>query len=460
MNLLEENILVYGIGATGIAAARFLAGEGAGVLAVDDRPLSELHEAEAALGKIGVNIRGGFAGSPLPREISLVVASPGVPPSNQLLREAEAKGVDVISEIELASRFIQAPIIAVTGTNGKTTTTEFIAHILRRWGKRIFVGGNIGNPLVNCAGRDDDIDFLVVEVSSFQLQRIRYFHPRIAVLLNVGSDHLDYHGSIDAYHAAKSRVFENMKADDLAILNADDPHSSELERSIEAEVLYFSVMHRLERGIFADGERLILKTSAGEDEVFSRESIRLVGRHNLENIMAGIVAVRHCGCPAEAIREGLATFVGPPHRMEHVATREDITYYNDSKGTNADAVSAALESCERPVVLLMGGRDKGENFGRLANSIRRKVRKLVLFGEAAPVIETALGGLVAITMKRTLGEAVDEALMSARRGDTVLLSPGCSSFDEFRDYRERGEFFRDRVLSAAAFSKTPMREES
>lgn len=212
MNLLEENILVYGLGATGIAAARFLAGEGAGVLAVDDRPLSELHEAEAALEKIGVNVRGGFAGSSLPRKISLVVASPGVPPSNQLLREAEAKGVDVISEIELASRFIQAPIIAVTGTNGKTTTTEFIAHILRRWGKRIFVGGNIGNPLVNCAGRDDDIDFLVVEASSFQLQRIRCFHPRIAVLLNVGSDHLDYHGSIDAYHAAKSRIFEDRKS--------------------------------------------------------------------------------------------------------------------------------------------------------------------------------------------------------------------------------------------------------
>ena len=460
MNLMEENVLVYGLGATGIATARFLAGEGAMVLAVDDRPQSELREVEAALEQINVDVRGGFAGSSLPREISLVIPSPGVPPSNQLLHEADAKGIDVISEIELASRFIQAPIIAVTGTNGKTTTTEFIAHVLREWGKRIFVGGNIGNPLVNCAKRDNDIDFLVVEVSSFQLERIRRFHPRAAVLLNLGSDHLDYHGSLDAYHAAKGRVFENMKAGDLAVLNADDPYSAELALSIEADILYFSAKRRLERGIFADGERLIVKTSAGDEEVFPGGSVRLVGRHNLENIMAGIAIVRYFGCPESLLQEGLATFVGLPHRMEHVATRRNVTYYNDSKGTNVDAVNAALESCEQPVVLLMGGRDKGENFGRLADSIRRKVRTLVLFGEAAPVIGNALGGLVPTTMKRTLGEAVDEALASARRGDTVLLSPGCSSFDEFRDYRERGEFFRDRVLSAAASSKTPMREES
>ncbi len=445
MDLVSGHTLVYGLGTTGIAVARFLADEGAQVLAVDDRPLADLHEAVRVLKGSDIEIRGNFAGGSMPPETTMVVASPGVPPANPVLREAAEKGINLISEIELAFHYLEKPIVAVTGTNGKTTTTELIGHILRQWGKKIFLGGNIGTPLVTAARRDADYDFLVVEVSSFQLLHISAFRPRVAVVLNMGSDHLDYHGSLEAYRAAKGRIMENMGPGDLVIANADDRACCEAAGKSTARVIYFSSTGSLDAGIYRAGDVLVLRGNNCPEERYPLDACKLRGRHNLENCMAAILAARECGCPRDVIVEALRTFRGLPHRVEYAGTRNGVAFYDDSKGTNVDAVIAALESFEEPVVLLLGGRSKEEGFRRLAPLVREKVRRLILFGEAAPAIEGMLGGITATTRTGGLGHALDEALKQAEAGDVVLLSPGCASFDEFRNYRERGEFFKDHV---------------
>jgi len=445
MDLSNLRVLIIGLGRTGIATARFCAAKGAHIMVADEKRAFELVDALKAISDIPVELRLGRHDEEIMSMVDLVVPSPGVPPFHYLLRAARDRGISIISEIELAYRFLVTPIIAITGTNGKTTTTRLIGEILTVWGKRVFVGGNIGNPLIGIAGNDHDFEYLVVELSSFQLQWIERFHPCIAVLLNVSPDHIDYHGTYEEYRRAKERIFENQTDRDGAILNADDSTAPLLGGKIKANVMWFSSSSVVDRGMFKKGEILLSESHQGNGEEYPISAVRLRGNHNYENVMAAILAVRRCGCPPRVIRQTLENFNGLPHRMEYVGAAEGVEFYNDSKGTNVDAVIRALESFSKPVILLLGGRNKGGDFSRLAKPAGEKARKVILFGEARRDIGSAVGSAVKTIMTETLKEAVYAAWSSARSGDVILLSPGCASFDEFKNYEERGNFFKHSV---------------
>jgi len=439
-----RKIVVIGLGRTGIATTKFLDRIGARVLVVDDKRESELEEALHLLGDVMADMRLGSYDSHVLDGIDLVVPSPGVPPSSALLVAAAERGIPIISEIELAQRFLHTPMIAITGTNGKTTTTDLIGTILSRWGKKVFVGGNIGNPLIGYAGGSQDDDYLVVEVSSFQLQWIETFRPFVSILLNVTSDHLDYHHSFEEYRRVKERIFENQRCGDLAILNADDALSTRLAKRLHTEVRFFSSSMKLSGGIYLN-ETMMKYRDDMNDEKYPTRGIKLPGIHNIENIMAAILAARWCGCPTDVISAAIEEFHGLPHRMELVGDKYGVEFINDSKGTNVDAVVRALEAFSKPVILLLGGRNKGGSFSVLSGLIKERVKELVLFGEAREEIGRNIGLVVKTKSVSNLGEAAEIAWKDSSPGDVVLLSPGCASFDEFSNYEERGDFFRDWV---------------
>ena len=443
MDLDGKRVLVVGLGRTGVATARFLLERGVRVMVADEKPVCELGDAIDALGGAGdVEVGIGQDDVDVLLRTDLIVPSPGVPPFNPLLAEGARRGIPIVSEMELASGYVKKPIIAITGTNGKTTTTTLVGEILAHCGKRVFVGGNIGTPLISYARGGQEDDYVVLEVSSFQLQWVRHFHPFIAMLLNVSCDHLDYHGSLEEYRSVKERVFARQGGEDMAILNADDPASEDIAKWLPTKhVVYFSSSSTLDEGIFVDGESLRY-LGAGIDEQYPIGQIRLRGVHNLENVMAAVVASRMCGCPPGGIIDALNGFSGIPHRIEFAGMVDGVEYYDDSKGTNVDAVYRALGSFPGPVILLLGGRYKGGDFGILAQLIRERVRALIVFGEAAETIEAIVGGIVKTERVETLKEAVGMARDSASSGDVVLLSPGCSSFDEFKNYEERGSVFK------------------
>ena len=442
MELQGKNIAVIGLAKTGLATAEFLLGRGAKVTATDMNPQSL---AAAALP--------GMKTAPHDPEIltgvDLVVPSPGVPPANPILAAAAGAGIPILSELELAGRFLRTPLIAITGTNGKTTTTALIGHILGQSGRRVFVGGNIGTPLIGYAGGPQEDHWAVIEVSSFQLQWSVTFHPAVAVLLNVTADHLDYHGSFTAYRAAKERLFANQTAADTAILNGDDPGTAALAPRLAARTLRFRSGGPATTGMYPEGEELVYVSPAGERESYPRSMVKLPGTHNLENVMAAVMAARSCGCSPAEIAAAVASFAGFPHRIEYAGQWRGVSFYDDSKGTNVDAVRRALETFAAPVILLMGGRDKAGDFRPLIPLVRQKAKRLVLFGEAREAIGVVLGGLVATDSRPTLREGVAAAAAGATPGDVVLLSPGCASFDEFRDYKARGKFFQDQVKALA-----------
>jgi len=442
MELQGKNIAVIGLAKTGLATAEFLLGRGAKVTATDMNPQSL---AAAALP--------GMKTAPHDPEIltgvDLVVPSPGVPPANPILAAAAGAGIPILSELELAGRFLRTPLIAITGTNGKTTTTALIGHILGQSGRRVFVGGNIGTPLIGYAGGPQEDHWAVIEVSSFQLQWSEMFHPAVAVLLNVTADHLDYHGSFTAYRAAKERLFANQTAADTAILNGDDPGTAALAPRLAARTLRFHSGGTAATGMYPEGEELVYVSPTGEKEIYPRSMVKLPGTHNLENVMAAVMAARSCGCTPAEIAAAVASFAGFPHRIEYAGQWRGVSFYDDSKGTNVDAVRRALETFAAPVILLMGGRDKAGDFRPLIPLVRQKVKRLVLFGEAREAIGVVLGGLVATDSRPTLREGVAAAAAGATPGDVVLLSPGCASFDEFRDYKARGKFFQDQVKALA-----------
>ena len=443
MDLDGKRVLVIGLGRTGVATAGFLLEKGAKVLVADEKPIGDLEDAIDSLDR-GREVEVGIGQDDVDvlSRTDLIVPSPGVPPFNPLVAEGVRRGIPIVSELELAAGYVKKPIIAITGTNGKTTTTTLVGKILAHSGKGAFVGGNIGTPLISYVSGGQEDDYVVLEISSFQLQWVRDFHPFIAMLLNVSSDHLDYHGSLEEYRSVKERIFARQGSGDLAILNADDPASVRLARRLPAEhVMCFSSSSTLGEGIFIDGESLRYRV-AGRDEKYPIGEIRLKGMHNLENVMAAVLAARMCGCPPGKIVDALKRFAGIPHRIELVGSVGGVEYYNDSKGTNVDAVYRALGSFPGPVVLLMGGRYKGGDFSILAKLVRERARALILFGEAAGTIEAMIGGLVKTHRAGDLKEAVCIARDSASTGDTVLLSPGCSSFDQFKNYEERGFAFK------------------
>ncbi len=441
-----QRILLIGWGKTGISSARFLLAQGARVAVADEKNLSLEGD---VLSRLEENRREkvelvdyGFGAL---RSVDLVVPSPGVPPYNPLLKEAVEKGIPVLSELELACRYLRTPMVAITGTNGKTTTTTLIGEILRQCGREVFVGGNIGTPLADYVAGPQTADYAVVEVSSFQLQWVSRFHSFVSLLLNTTCDHVNYHGSFEAYRAVKERIFLNQGPRDLAVLNADEPGSAALAETLPSAVSFFSSTGKVDRGFFRDGEQLVFRDGRGGEESYPLEMIRLPGAHNIENVMAALLAARACGCRREEMIQAVAGFSGIAHRIEFVRELAGVKFYDDSKGTNVGAVKRAIETFSAPVVLLLGGRDKEGDFETLSPLLLDRVKALVLFGEARDRISGRIGGIVPTVMTPSLKEAVSAARRQAGAGDVVLLSPGCASFDEFSDYKARGNFFQQEV---------------
>jgi UDP-N-acetylmuramoylalanine--D-glutamate ligase len=449
MKLEKQKVAIIGIGKTGRATARFLAGRGARIAVTDEKPVPAWGEALVELKGLSADLIITPYGLEVLTGADLVVPSPGVYPANPILVEALRREIPVLSEIEVAWRFLKTPLVAVTGTNGKTTVTTLIGDMLRTAGKKVFVGGNIGAPLIGYVDGPHDADWAVVEVSSFQLQWASEFHPRIAALLNTTCDHLDYHGSFEAYRRIKERIFARQTPDDLAILNADEDSTATLSGRLSARIERFSSSGALACGMFLEGEKMVRVSLSGEREDFPLGMIRIPGRHNVENVMAAIIAARACVCPPSSIIEAVERFRGIAHRIEYAGEKNGVVFYDDSKGTNVGAVMRALESFTDPVILLLGGRDKEGDFATLAPLIRKGVRETVFFGEAREKINGLIGGLVRTTLAATMKEAVTTAYRHASRGDVVLLSPGCASFDEFADYKERGNVFQELVRRLA-----------
>jgi len=389
------------------------------------------------------------------QETDLVVISPGVPAQSPLLQEVRGRGVPVIGELELASWFLTAPVIAITGTNGKSTTVTLIGEMLARSGKHAFVGGNIGTPLSEAAlatqqaGKAAPYEYIVAEVSSFQLETIRRFHPWFAAILNISTDHMDRYEAPGDYVAAKARIFENQSGSDMALLNLDDAQVAAMRPMVRARALGFSGSGRLgqgiEEGVVWDGRQVTARFGGRTDAICRREEIRMPGSHNLANAMAAVAAGVAARCPVNAIRDALRTFPGIEHALEAVRERRGVKFINDSKGTNVDAVLKALESFEEPIVLIAGGRDKGGYFERLKEIVRRRVSHLILIGEAAPRLQQVLHECRRISRAPSLRAAVEEAAAVATAGSVVLLSPACASFDMFADYQDRGRQFKQLV---------------
>ncbi len=445
MNLRDKKVAVIGIGKTGLATARFLADQQARIALTDAKPVAAWGEALAELEALPAELNIAPYGPEVLTDADMVIPSPGVYPSNPILREALRRGIPVLSELELAWRFLRTPLIAITGTNGKTTVTTLIGKILDAAGEKVFVGGNIGAPLIGYVAGPQEADWAVVEVSSFQLQWTREFHPRIALLLNTTFDHIDYHGSFDEYRRIKESIFAQQTGDDLAVLNADEASTAALCSRLAARTALFSSTGPVSRGMFAEGDRLVRLTPSEAREEYPLGMIHLPGRHNIENVMAAILAARECSVPSAAIIGAVEGFRSIGHRIEYAGEQNGVRYYDDSKGTNVGAVVRALQSFESPVVLLLGGRDKEGDFETLAPLLRERVRELILFGEAREKINRLIGGVVKTTLTATMQEAVGAAAKAASPGDIVLLSPGCASFDEFTSYKERGRVFQELV---------------
>ncbi|HWP23903.1 MAG TPA: UDP-N-acetylmuramoyl-L-alanine--D-glutamate ligase [Candidatus Binatia bacterium] len=441
MELNGKRFLVIGLARTGSECARFLARRGAKVLLSDLRPAEDLKEAMEALGDLPVEYRLGGQEPDWLEGIDGVVPSPGVPMENPLLAEALRRRIPILSEIELAYRFFRAPLIAVTGTNGKSTTTTLIGEMLKAAGRRVFLGGNLGAPFIGAL--PEDWDWGVLEISSFQLEWVEKFRPQIAVLLNVTEDHLDRYASFADYRRAKERIFEAQQHGDCAVLNRDDPLVWELRGRLRARVVSFGA-GEVSDGVFCVADEIVWRDGASEER-YPLARARLRGVHNRENMMAAVAAAKCAGVSRATIQQILESFAGLEHRLELVREKGGVRYYNDSKGTNVGAVVKSLASFDVPVILLAGGVDKGGDYAPLKGLIQKKVRRLVLFGQAKHIMAGALGGLTDTVIVEDLGAAVRDAAAHARPGDVVLLSPACSSFDQFRNYAERGKAFKNLV---------------
>ena len=445
MELKNKNILVVGLAKTGVACARFLASKGALVTVTDMRSEIQLAGPLAELAGFDIKLELERHDEATFLESDLIVASPGVPMDLPQLIKAHQSGVEIISEIELAARFIDAPLAAITGTNGKTTTTTLLGAIFKHNGYHTFVGGNIGNPLIELAGSHQIIDQVVAEISSFQLEWITSFRPTVAALLNLSEDHLDRYPGYRNYIDAKLRIFENQTEEDFAVLNRDDEMVWEQAGKLKARVFPFSRTMELEEGIFhKDG--IITYRHNGREECFPTAAIRLQGVHNLENIMAAMACALLLGCRPDETFETVLCFEALHHRMEFVREVRGVRYYEDSKATNVGSVQKALESFEN-ITLIAGGKDKGGSYAPLAPMISQRVRHLILIGEATDRMKAELGNLTDTRLAATLEEAVRLAAETTAPGGTVLMSPACSSFDMFRDYEERAQRFIAAVKS-------------
>jgi UDP-N-acetylmuramoylalanine--D-glutamate ligase len=445
IDLAGKRVLVVGLARTGVVTAIFSAAYGATVTATDEKPEAELAEAAAKLRAAGVTLELARHRPESFLEQDLIVVSPGVPAKLPQLEEARAKGIPVWSEVELAWRLLRGKLIAITGSNGKTTTTSLVAHILKTANIPTLVGGNIGVPLLALVESSMDTTVTVAEISSFQLETIEAFRPEIGVLLNLTPDHLDRHASFDEYARAKMRMFENQLDRDAALLNADDPEITKRMPS-HGHIYWFSRQKRVAEGAFLRDDQILFRIDGTEVALARREDISLRGEHNVENVLAACAAAYLAGADPASIAMGVKTFKGVEHRLEFVADVGGINFYNDSKATNVDATMKAVEAFPGPLIVILGGKDKGSPYTPLREPLSKRARLAVLIGAAAEKIASDLGDAVAVEKAGTMDRAVQIAFKRAQPGDTVLLAPACSSFDQFENYEHRGRVFKELVL--------------
>lgn len=443
MDLNNKRVLVVGLGRSGVASALFLQSRGARVTVSDAKSEDQLRDEIPALLDQGIAVETGGHGERTFQNQDLIVVSPGVPVDAEPIAQAKALGQPVIGEVELASEFLAGKIVAITGSNGKTTTTTLTGEILAAGGLKTLVGGNIGTAAILLVEKATSETVTVLEVSSFQLETIRTFRPKIAVVLNVTPDHLDRHRTFMAYVDAKARIFENQQTEDFAVLNADDATCAELAGRTRAQVFWFSRTKEVERGAYVREGKIVFQRDGSGVEVMPVGEIPLKGSHNLENVLAAICCGVLVGCESEKIRGAVRNFKAVEHRLEYVATIRGVEYYNDSKATNVDATIKALESFPSGVHLILGGKDKGSDYTVLNDLLRQRVKRVYTIGAAAEKIQSQIAGEVASS--GTLEGAVRQAAASAQPGDIVLLAPACASFDQFQNYEHRGRVFKELV---------------
>ncbi len=445
-NLAGKRIVILGMARSGLASARFLAQRGALVTVSDKKAQAEVLSEIEQLNSWNVAWEAGGHRRETLLQADFIVISPGVPMALPVLEEARKAGMEFISEIELASRFLKGKIIGITGSNGKTTTTALTGEILMRAGFHVQVGGNIGTPLISLVEKARADTITVVELSSFQLEAIPTFRPRVAVLLNITPDHLDRYPSFEDYAVAKLNIFRNQTSSDYAVLNLLDPWWASHVPRLHSEPHWFSSSREVQRGCWFDGNHLIWRQAEENLELLAREDIQIKGLHNIENVAAAVSAALLVGADPGKIRDGVKEFAGVEHRLEKVAEINGIAFFNDSKATNTDATIKALESFPPGIVLILGGRDKGSDYTVLRPLIKEKVKIVILIGEASGKIKSHLGEDFSMQNASSLAEAVRQAYRCAETGEIVLLAPACASFDMFKSYEHRGQIFKDEVL--------------
>jgi UDP-N-acetylmuramoylalanine--D-glutamate ligase len=446
LELNGKRVLVVGLGRSGVASALFLKSQGARVTVSDVKSPEQLREEIPVLLDHGIAVETGGHGERTFQNQDLIVVSPGIPVDAEPIAQARALGQPVIGEIELASEFLPVPIVAITGSNGKTTTTTLVGEILAAGGLKTLVGGNIGTPAISLVPQATPETVVVLEVSSFQLETIRSFRPKIGIVLNVTPDHLDRHRTFAVYVDAKARLFENQQPEDFAVLNADDPTCVDLAARMRAQVFWFSRKREVEQGAFVRNGAVLFRRAETQQEVMLASEIPLKGAHNLENVLAAVCAGALMGCEPGKIGAAIRNFKAVEHRLEYVATVQGVEYYNDSKATNVDATIKALESFPGNIHLILGGKDKGSDYTVLNDLLRQRVKAVYTIGAAAEKIQSQIKGATSVFSSGTIDAAVKQAAAAAHAGDVVLLAPACASFDQFQNYEHRGRVFKDLVL--------------
>ena len=450
MEVAGKKVLVMGAGRSGIACAKFLADRGA-IVALNDQKAIEKWSPEAlALKGQGVGCLPGEMPGWLLDHSELLVVSPGVPTKSIPVRYAERAGVEIIGEVELASRFLKGRIVAITGTNGKTTTTSLIGEMLKDAELPAQVGGNIGTPLISLVESSRDDGWTVVELSSFQLETIKEFHPTVALVLNITPNHMDRYESFTDYAAAKRRIFENQTSDDVAVLNMDDEIVASWASGLRAFVAKFSVQRELDIGLFLRGREIVVRSPEAERVLMLRDEMKLRGLHNVENVLGALTVGLACGVSAQSMLETIKRFEPVEHRLERVAEIEGVQFYNDSKATSVDATMKALEAFKEDfgqVVLILGGRGKNAPYAPLGPLVKEKVRQLILIGEDSERIANELGEFAPTQKAVDLKDGVNRSFQVAQPLDIVLLAPACASFDMFESFEHRGQVFKQEVQS-------------
>ncbi len=448
MNFTDKKVLIVGFARSGVGAAKLLCENGAKVTINDIKSEKELSKQMKMLEGYDINYELGQKADGLIKDSDVVVVSPGIPTSLSFFAVAKELGVKVIGEMELGFRFTKCPVAAISGTNGKTTTTALLGDIFKKSGKKTFVAGNIGESIASHAAETTEDDLMALEVSSFQLETIEKFKPKAAAILNITPDHLDRHKSMQGYIAAKKRIFENQDENDFAVLNYDDGHAVEISKDIKSKVFYFSINSVVENGVCLKDGKVVFCRKGEEDVMITRPSeIRIPGKYNLQNAMAASCLAILMGVEANFVRYTLAAFEGVEHRLEPVEEVKGVKFINDSKGTNPASTMCAIDSMENPTVLILGGYDKDSDFEELAKSFTDKIVSVVVLGQTSEKIANTLlkNGFGALTYAKDFKGAVYSAFELAKPGYTVLLSPACASYDMFSDFEERGRAFKQIV---------------